>query len=231
MNGLMLGVIVVAFGLATYWAIRTTRRRSEQDLHTWRALADRLGLRCVSTKGPFGLLSHRLEGKRDGVDLVVDHFTEADGDGGTRRFTRVVGHSPSGLALVADVYAEHVFSGLGKLLGFQDVTIGDEAFDGAFVVKADDEESARRLLSAPARSALLKVGDLARVRYERGEIRVLLRGFVTDAVVVDDLVKLVVALGAGAADADTERDAEEESEEEDVNAPPSVRKRNPRRDR
>jgi hypothetical protein len=47
------------------------------------------------------------------------------------------------------IYRKSIFSGLGKMLGMQDIEIGDEAFDRDFVVKAGDESRVRELLSAP----------------------------------------------------------------------------------
>src|SRR5262249_52256557 len=47
------------------------------------------------------------------------------------------------------VYEEHLFSGIGKALGFQDVEVGDAAFDAADVVKADNR--ARRGLELAPR--------------------------------------------------------------------------------
>ena len=38
---------------------------------------------------------------------------------------------------------------MGKLLGMQDVEIGDPAFDDAFVIKGGDEQKLRKLLADP----------------------------------------------------------------------------------
>ena len=45
------------------------------------------------------------------------------------------------------VFRRHVFSDLARVLGFQDVQIGDPAFDEAFVVRGNDEPRLRRLLA------------------------------------------------------------------------------------
>jgi hypothetical protein len=53
------------------------------------------------------------------------------------------------------VYRKGVFSGLGKLLGMQDIEIGDARFDEAFIVKGNNEGTVRRLLADPALRGLL----------------------------------------------------------------------------
>ena len=46
-----------------------------------------------------------------------------------------------------EVSREGVFSRIAKVFGAQDIVIGDEAFDRAYVVKATDETNARALLT------------------------------------------------------------------------------------
>lgn len=45
------------------------------------------------------------------------------------------------------IYREGLFSGLGKLLGMQDICIGDDDFDKAFVIKGNDENKVISLFS------------------------------------------------------------------------------------
>lgn len=47
------------------------------------------------------------------------------------------------------VYRKSIFSGLGKMLGMQDIEIGDESFDQDFIIKGTDEAQVRELLSNP----------------------------------------------------------------------------------
>jgi hypothetical protein len=42
-------------------------------------------------------------------------------------------------------------------LGRKDLTVGDEQFDGAFQVQAEDEDAARRVLSPAMRARLLEL--------------------------------------------------------------------------
>jgi hypothetical protein len=45
------------------------------------------------------------------------------------------------------VYRKSVFSGVGKLLGMQDIEVGDDAFDRDFIIKGTDDGQVRTLLS------------------------------------------------------------------------------------
>src|SRR6185436_164275 len=53
------------------------------------------------------------------------------------------------------VYRKGMFTGLGKLLGMQDVVVGHEPFDEDFVVKGTDEARLRDLFSSERLRTLL----------------------------------------------------------------------------
>lgn len=44
------------------------------------------------------------------------------------------------------IYRQGIFHELGKLLGMQDIEIGDSEFDSQFIIKSNDEEKVRALL-------------------------------------------------------------------------------------
>ena len=47
------------------------------------------------------------------------------------------------------IYRRGFFSDLGKLLGMQDIEVGDPEFDEAFIIKGNDEDRVRVLFSNP----------------------------------------------------------------------------------
>lgn len=53
------------------------------------------------------------------------------------------------------IYRKGIFSGLGQLLGMQDVIVGDPELDDDFIIKGNDEQKLRALLSNPDLRALL----------------------------------------------------------------------------
>jgi hypothetical protein len=54
------------------------------------------------------------------------------------------------------IYRRGLFSDLGKLLGMQDVEIGDEAFDQEFILQGTDEARLRGLLANPRIKDLIR---------------------------------------------------------------------------
>ncbi len=45
------------------------------------------------------------------------------------------------------IYRQGTFSGLAKMLGMQDIEVGDPAFDEEFIIKSNDEGTVRELLA------------------------------------------------------------------------------------
>jgi hypothetical protein len=60
--------------------------------------------------------------------------------------------NPEGLRFT--LYRRGLFSELGKLLGMQDIEVGDPEFDEAFIVKGTDESRVRELFADPEVRAL-----------------------------------------------------------------------------
>jgi hypothetical protein len=67
------------------------------------------------------------------------------------------------------VYRKGVFSGLGKLLGMQDIEVGDPDFDGAFIVQGNDEARVRTLLADPTLRALIAAQPKIRLTVKDSE--------------------------------------------------------------
>jgi hypothetical protein len=61
--------------------------------------------------------------------------------------------NPSGFRF--RIYRESIFSGLGKMLGMQDILIGDRAFDDAFIIQGNYEPRVRALLADAQLRALI----------------------------------------------------------------------------
>jgi hypothetical protein len=54
------------------------------------------------------------------------------------------------------IYRKSVFSGLGKMLGMQDIEIGDPEFDEAFIIKGNNEPRVQHLLADRGLRALVQ---------------------------------------------------------------------------
>ncbi len=87
--------------------------------------------------------------------MTLDTYTVSTGKS-SMTYTRMRAPyvNPEGFRFT--VYRKGLFSELGKLLGMQDIEVGDPEFDEAFIVKGTDESRVRELFAdAEVRSLLL----------------------------------------------------------------------------
>jgi len=86
------------------------------------------------------VLSHRL------WQITLDTYTVSTGKSHIT-YTRIRAPfvNPDGFRF--NIYRKSVFSGIAKLLGTQDLEIGDSFFDDEFIIQSSSEELVRRLLS------------------------------------------------------------------------------------
>jgi hypothetical protein len=119
------------------------------DTEGWRALGRRLGLELeASFPGVAGAL--------DGRSVRVTPVRAAEGYRAELRLG-FRPHRRTGLRLRRQVEPDGYWS-----VG-QDIQLGDPGFDAAFVVKGDDPEGVRELLSAPVREGLVALENVGRI--------------------------------------------------------------------
>ncbi len=111
----------------------------------WRQLSDEIAGRYVG--GGFWK-GDKVEAVHDEWTVTLDTYTVSTGHV-VVVYTRMRAPyvNPGGFRFT--IYRQSIFSGLGKMLGMQDIEVGDEAFDRDFIVKGSDESSVRELLSRP----------------------------------------------------------------------------------
>ena len=78
--------------------------------------------------------------------LTLDTYVVSSGKSSTT-FTRMRAPFVNADGFRFTIYRHGYFTELGKLLGMQDVEIGDPAFDAEFVIKGNDENKLRALLA------------------------------------------------------------------------------------
>jgi hypothetical protein len=95
--------------------------------------------------------------------IVLDNHTVSEGETSTT-YTRLRAPflNPAGFRF--QIYRKGPFSGLGKMLGMQDIEVGDPEFDAAFIIKSNDEGTVRELLANPGLRQMFQA--LPRVRLE-----------------------------------------------------------------
>jgi hypothetical protein len=110
----------------------------------WRQLSEEVGGRYV--EGGFWK-SDKVEATHGEWIVTLDKHVVSTGKV-TIVYTRMRAPfvNPGGFRFT--VYRKGLFSDLGKLLGMQDVEIGDPMFDDPFIIQGNDEASVRELFSS-----------------------------------------------------------------------------------
>jgi hypothetical protein len=78
--------------------------------------------------------------------ITLDMYTVSSGHNHVT-YTRMRAPYVSGAGLRFTIYRKGVFSALGKMLGMQDIEVGDPAFDESFIIQGNDEFKVRDLFS------------------------------------------------------------------------------------
>jgi hypothetical protein len=109
----------------------------------WRQLSSEIDARYV--EGGFWK-GDKVQATHDEWIVTLDTYAVSTGKT-TIVFTRMRAPyvNPGGFRFT--VYRKGMFSGIGKMLGMQDIEIDDESFDQDFIVKGNDEARVRELLS------------------------------------------------------------------------------------
>jgi hypothetical protein len=170
----------------------------------WRRLCDEIG--AEFTGGGFCRRA-RVQARVDQWTLTLDTFSRQQGQHHHAAYTRLRAPfvNPEGFRFT--IYRASLFTGLGRLLGMQDVEIGDPDFDHAFVVKGNDESRLVDLLADPQLRASFASLPRIRLRIKDGEgwfgpsfppdadeLYLETRGVVKDIAVLRNLFDLFAAL-------------------------------------
>ena len=67
------------------------------------------------------------------------------------------------------IYRKSIFSGLGKMLGMQDVEVGDPVFDDAFIIKSNNEARVQNLFADARLRALVQAQPAVLLQFKDSE--------------------------------------------------------------
>ena len=151
------GLIFVLFVGLVVLMILYSRKFMQEYTARLQAFAEQMGLQLVAATGPwYNRTAVHVAGTYRGREVKLDHYIT--GGKHTKTYQRVeVKPVDSGPG-----YVSITLEGLGSLIasavGIKDIQVGDERFDGKFLVKATSDEFARQVLSAPeAREKIIAV--------------------------------------------------------------------------
>jgi hypothetical protein len=100
--------------------------------------------------------------------VTLDTFTVSAGRSSTT-YTRMRAPYVNKDGFWFRFYRAGLFTPLGEILGLHDIKIGEANFDDAFVLKANDEQKVRQLLSNPAIKQLMNMQPQIRVEVKDDE--------------------------------------------------------------
>src|SRR6516164_5764021 len=107
----------------------------------WRQLSEDIGAEFI--EGGF-CKGSRVQAHVGPWTVTLDIYSDGENQSTRIRAPYV---NPEGFRFT--IYRKGLFSNLGKLLGMQDIEVGDFEFDEAFIIKSNDEERVRALFTDP----------------------------------------------------------------------------------
>jgi hypothetical protein len=112
----------------------------------WQQLSKEIGAEFI--EGGFGKGSSKVQAHVGPWTITLDTYTDSSGESITT-YTRIRAPYVNAEGFRFTIYRKSVLTNLGKLLGMQDIDVGDPQFDEAFVIKANNENGVRMLFSDP----------------------------------------------------------------------------------
>ena len=129
--------LIVAGGFAV-----AAKKQMDAMNEAWQAAASTLGFDFASGSWGGG---PTLTGTFDGAAAEIHSYTKSSGKSSTRYTRYTVEFPPIGVGL--RLSRQSGFGSILKVLGIQDIEIGESTFDEAFLVQAADPQAARAFLT------------------------------------------------------------------------------------
>ena len=118
----------------------------------WEQMATDIGVE-YEDRGAFG--QDVLRYNSGEWEITLDTYAAGDGTSSVN-YTRMRAPFVNKDGLRFKICREGLFAPIGKLLGLQDIQVGDEFFDKNFLIKGTDEEKIKLLLKSPALKKLIQ---------------------------------------------------------------------------
>ncbi len=162
---------------------------AEQTIATaWKQVADARRL-------TLDLASQRLYGRVDGMHVEVEAQLRQNA-----RVTRFVVRFDRALGVGLRLTRQGALTGLGRMLGMQDITVGDPLFDERFVVKGQPEAAVRALLTPEVRARLVELqAQASELDVADDHLAAEVGWLVHDPAVLDASLAAIAAAGAALA--------------------------------
>lgn len=131
----------------------------------WRQLCQEIGAKFVEGGAWKGNKVQAIVGP---WTVTLDTYTVSSQDSQVT-YTRMRAPyvNPEGFRFT--IYRKSIFSGLGKMLGMQDIEIGDPEFDEAFIIKGNNEPRVQHFFADRALRALVQAQPTIRLDVKDSE--------------------------------------------------------------
>ena len=188
----MSGVIFVLIGLLAVVVFALIAAGQRTTVDQWTLAANQLNLDVR----PGGMFSHpRIEGLLSGYQVSVGTITKGGGNN-QQRYTRFQIGFPSldlGLELSRQTKVGGFFR---RIVGTEDVEVGDPPFDEVFIVKGEDPARLSSYLTGQRRSTLIRLlATYPTLQVTDTSVLVEVRNVVRDADVIVSTVRRLVGVG------------------------------------
>ncbi len=144
----------IAIGVVIYYILQKNRQQQQ----SWHQAAKTLGLQHRFEKTLFGQHVTPMTGSYQGFEVRITTFTRGSGEQSTTH-TSVEMMCPAELDLGLHIKPENIIDNVRKAFGTQDIHIGDQRFDDAFIIKGNDPAEVVGLLTPPVRQKLLALNN------------------------------------------------------------------------
>jgi hypothetical protein len=143
-----------------------SRKHHETQEEIWRKLSEELGGQFVNETG---WRQDKVRVRHGEWSVILD-FGSHRGYRYEAIYTRFRGACANPDGFRVHVFRQELVHGLGRLLGMQDVRVGDPKLDPMFVIKTNDEGRVRRLMDdEPLRTLMQNEPDLEVTIRDRSE--------------------------------------------------------------
>jgi hypothetical protein len=131
----------------------------------WRQLCQEIGAKFVEGGGWKG---NKVQAVVGPWTITLDTYTVSTGKSSVT-YTRMRAPYFNTEGFRFTIYRKGVFSGLGKMLGMQDIEVGDPAFDEAFIIQGNHEQRVQHLFASKQIRALVEAQPAIKLEVKDSE--------------------------------------------------------------
>lgn len=131
----------------------------------WREIADQLDGQFIKDSS-FWTNETKVRVEVQDWVITLDSYTKSNGDKSSTSYTRFRAPFCNADDFRFQIYRTHLFSPVGRMLGIQDINIGDKFFDDEFVIKGNNVAMVQAFFANPGLRQLIHQQPSIHLRIE-----------------------------------------------------------------